>query len=792
YTAYDETCYHLAMPADGLETAVDILSDLVFSPSYDPEEYAREKEVVIEEIRRADDSPQRWLYDVFFEDAFGKGHPYGHRILGSAETVAAAGRDTAFAFHGRFYRPDNCVLIITGGFDPKTARELAARYLAGIPNPPGAPGRPEAARLEAGGPRVRILRSPKAKVPKIVMGFACPSARDAEAPAVELLSAVLSAGDSSRLTENVRYRKGLAPSVSCFPETLLDGGVFLVLYETSFEKILPAFDAVVDELNSLSSEPPSPDELARARALAAKGFVDRQEAPASAGGVIASFELYNGDYRMKDAYLNIWSRSGGADLAELAASLFVRERLTVTALLPEDSPELDGEALTQASSRLKPAGPRAGAARAGHAFEEIRLESGAKLFVMRDPTLPLVEAKAAVLGGRLAEGEGREGLVSLASSVWARASSLRDAPSMSRAVEDLGAFVGGFSGRNTLGLDGSFLSSTWREGLGLFAELLTAPAFGEEDFERRKEEHLTFLKGLEESLADRVFRLARRGLFRGHPYSVESHGTLESVGGLERGDALGAYRRLVRPESLVFAVAGDISPKEAAKALDAALSGWKPEPAGLPAPQAPPPPPELPGPAMASEVLDRAQAHIAISFLAPGMGSGDHAALEVLNSILSGMGGVLFSELREKRSLAYSVTSSYGAGLGTGSFNFYIGCAPDKAGESLSGMLGIIRAARSDPYGPDAVESAKSYLAGSNKIHHQTLGSRVSDAALFELYGLGQDRNERLLAEIASVAPGDVLRVAREYLPLDRAVLSVVGNEASVKTAEGLFGGFEG
>jgi zinc protease len=337
-----------------------------------------------------------------------------------------------------------------------------------------------------------------------------------------------------------------------------------------------------------------------------------------------------------------------------------------------------------------------------------------------------------------------------------------------------------------MGLDGSFLSANWRDGIKLFAELLTAPAFSPEDFARKKEEQLTYLKNLDENLTSRVFRLARRELYRQHPYSVEYYGTYESVSTLTPEDAAGVYRDLVRPESLVFAVAGDVTPQEAAAALDEALAGWEPA-GGKAPPSAPPAPPALPGPVMASEALDRNQAHIALSFLAPGLGSRDEAALQVLNSALSGMGGILFMELRDKKSLAYSVSSSYSMGLGTGSFNFYIGCAPDKASEALSGIIDIIRGARGSAYAADVVEGAKAFLAGTNKIEHQTLGTRVSDSALFDLYGQGQGRNEEFLAEVAAVTPEDVMRVAGEYLRLDQSVLAVIGTEDSIRAAEGLF-----
>ncbi|MDR1042187.1 MAG: insulinase family protein [Deltaproteobacteria bacterium] len=783
YTSFDETVYYVALPSDKLETAVDVLSDLVFHPTYDPGEYAKEKEVVIEEIRRADDNPQNGLFNALFADSFGKDHPYGHPILGSAETVAAAGRDTAFAFHEKFYRPDNCVLIITGGFDPDKAAALAHKYLDDVKRPAEALELAPVPPVVRDGPEIREIRNPKALVPKVILGFTCPSSRDSDSPEAELFSAVVSGGDSSRLVEVVRDKLALATTVLTYPMTLKDSGVFLVVYETTPEKIVPAFEAIVGELNRMGAEPPAADEIARARALAAKSFVSRQEAPTSLGAHIGSFELSYGDYRLKDAFLDFWARMDATDLTRLGARTFVPDNVSVSVLLPQDAPELDLDALKASALKLGPPAPPAAAEGGELAFEAATLKSGAKLFVLRDATLPLVEVKAALMGGRLAEKAGQEGAVSLASAVWARASESLAAPEMARAVEDLGAYVGGYSGRNTVGLDGSFLSSTWKEALGLFAQVLTAPAFSQQDFDVRKAEHVTYLKDLDESLSERVFRMARRELYRNHPYGIEYHGTLESVERLTREDIEAIYRDLVRPESLVFAVAGDVNAQDAAKAIDDALEGWNPA-AGSPVPSVPPAPQPLSGPVMVSEALDREQTHLLVSFLAPGMGDRDEAALEVLNSALSGMGGILFSELRDKRSLAYTVTSSYGPGLGTGSFNFYIGCAPDKAGEALSGILEIIRAARDKAYPKDTIESAKAYLAGTNKLQRQTLGSRVNDSALFDLYALGQDRNERLLEQIAAVTPEDVKRVAETYLKLDALILSVVGTQASIDAVD--------
>ncbi|MDR1314238.1 MAG: insulinase family protein [Deltaproteobacteria bacterium] len=787
YTSFDETVYWLALPSEKLETAVDILSDMVFHPAYDPDEYAREKEVVIEEIRQSGDNPLNEFFNSAFSEGFGKDNPYGHRVLGSAESVAAASRETAFAFHEKFYRPDNAVLIVAGGFDPEQAKALAAKYLADLTRPDSPVARQPVSPPPKEGPKVRIIRSPDAQTPRVLMAFACPSSRDSGAPEGELLGAVLSAGDASRMTEIVRDKLKLATSIGSDPFLLQDAGLFLVIYETTPEKILPAMDAAVAELNRVASEPPDADELARARALAAMSFVRSQEAPTSLSGQISAYELLYGDYRIKDAFLSVLQRIVPADLTRLASSVFTPDNATVVVLLPQGAPELDEAALKASVAKLAPPAPAAAPVDAPPAFEPVTLKSGAKLFVLRDPSLPLVEIKAAVIGGRLAEKPGQEGLATVAASVWSRASERLAAPLMARAIEGIGAGVNGYSGRNTTGLDGSFLSSDWKAGLALFAELLINPAFSQDDFDLKKEEHLTYLKDLDEDLSDRVFRIARKSLFRDHPYGIETYGTADAVSKLSREDALTIYRDLARPERMVFAVAGDVTAEEAAKALDEALEFWKPGPSSSPPVQIPEAPEPLSGPVMASEALDREQTHIVITFLAPGMGDKDEAALAVLDSLLSGMGGVLFAELRDKKSLAYSVGSSFGSGLATGSFSFFIACAPDKTSEAVSGILEIIRDSRDVQYSKEVVDAAKEYLVGTNKIQRETLSSRVGESAFFELYGLGQDRNDKFLAAVAAVTPEEVKKAAEKYLTLERSVLSVVGSQPSIDAAEGIY-----
>ncbi|MDR2404769.1 MAG: insulinase family protein [Deltaproteobacteria bacterium] len=784
-TSYDYTVYYISLPSEKLELSLDLLSDMVFFPTYDPQEYAKEKEVVIEEINRSEDNPYTVMAEKFFSDAFPGDHPYTHRILGSIDTVRNASRDTAFAFHTKYYRPDNVFLVVTGGFDTRDASVLVDKYFKDLKNPSEPLNMDLSDRPAPKGPTVRIMHNKDATQPQVLLGFRCGPASSSEAPIQELLSAVLTMGQSSRLDENVRYKEGLVTSVASSAMNLRRSGLFIIRLVTEADKVKGALESVFSQLNNLSSTPPAQDELARSVAIITKSFVEQQETPWSLGHLIESFELYSGNYRLKDSYINEWSKIGSLDLVYLAQDIFTKENLTLTLMLPEGEDSITEADLLAAIDKLKLPTSEEKTQAIKPAFEVYSLSNGIKVYAMKDPSIPLVEVRLGVLGGRLAESDNLAGLSSLTAEVWPAASTTRKATEMSRAIESLGVTISGYSGRNSLGLDGTFMKSNWREGLALFTELLTSPAFNDEDFTSKKAEQLAYLLSLEEDLQTRVYKILRHKLYGKHPYSIDANGEIPTVEPIKREDLVNLYQELIRPDNIYITVAGDVEPNEFIEALEDELKDWSPQGKDLKV-TLPAAPVAVKGPLFTSESLDRQQTHLALAFLGPGLDSEDQAPMDVLSSALSGMGGILFQDLREEKSLAYTVSGSYGAFPNIGSFTFYIGTSPEKTGESLSGMLQIIENLKAKALSGEEVEGAKTYLLGVNKMRHQTLASRGMETLVDVLYNLGIDYYDNYQTKIAAVTPADLQRVAKKYLNLDSAVLAVVGTDDSVKTAESL------
>ena len=126
YTSFDMTVYHATLPSESLEVGMGVLSDAVRHSVFDPDEVAREIEVVLEEIRRSKDSPHHVLGEALFAEAY-RSHPYRAPILGTSESVAGFTQAKLLDFYRRWYTPENLLVVVVGDFETGRAVDLVAK-----------------------------------------------------------------------------------------------------------------------------------------------------------------------------------------------------------------------------------------------------------------------------------------------------------------------------------------------------------------------------------------------------------------------------------------------------------------------------------------------------------------------------------------------------------------------------------------------------------------------------------------------------------------------------------------
>ena len=771
YTSFDQTVYYIDMASRYTDRGLDILADMVFNPALNPVEFKREKEVVVEEINRGEDDPDRKLSEAVFGAAY-KVHPYGRPIIGYADTVRNVSLETAKAFHQRFYRPDNMVLVVSGDFNTPEIKAIVDIKFGLAPSGPipkiDIPAEPPQKKI-----RPVIVRD-DVKTAQVEMGFHIPAFKDHDTIALDLLAEILGSGRSSRLYNSVKRDKQLVHDISAGAYTPHDPGLFVINAELDPDKAQPAITSIIHEINKLKIAGVTPQELARAKLNIQASFIHSRSTMSGEARTAANFQVLGGDWRAKDRYLADIDSVTADDIVAAAQKYLTDDNLTVGVLVPKDAePNLTDAALVSAVEK-QPAEmvTKSDKQPASTSLKEYNLDNGARLVVKSDLSLPLVSIRAAFLGGTRYENEKDNGINNFMAEVWDRGTTRLGPEELARRIEDMAASISSFSGRNSFGVEAEFLAKFLDPGLDLFAEVLTKPAFSPDEVEKTRPLILAAIKRQQDELPSRTFTLFAKTLYDGNPYALNTLGTEETAQNITAQDIRSYYDQYARPDNLVITVVGDVDPEHIKNRLNQLLADFKGKAAA---------PPDIPAPKAwqgvreAVDQVDKAQTHLVWGFLAPPMSSPDRYALEVLDSVLSGMGGRLFVQLRDKESLAYTVSSFYSPGLDTGAFGFYIAFEPSKYKQAREGFQKIITDITQNPITNKELADAKEYILGSYDIGQQSYGSQASELAFNDLYGLGLDYPKKYIEGISKVTVDDVLRVAKKYLNPDEMVKVVVG-----------------
>jgi zinc protease len=772
YTSFDVTSYHATVPSESVDVALDVLADAVCASTFDPDELAREQEVVLEEIRRSEDSPGRVLSNAVFEAAY-RVHPYRAPILGTPDSVASFDRERVTAFFQRWYGTGNLLVVAAGDVDPQPLRDAIAAAFSEAVRP--APERERRAEPTPDGTRSIVLHRPFERASVEMCWLSVPFAHP-DTPYLDLLALILGQGDSSRLVRRVKERDALVDSGDAYSYTPLDAGLFGAMLDLDPALVPQAVEAVGAEVERLRREPVGADELAKAQAnfLAMEHF-ERE----SVGGLarkLGHFETLTGDWQAGARYLERVRTASAADLLRVARDWLSPDRATIGALLPEDAPAgIDDAALVDALTR--------GVANTARAFsrpphkhvaeglETYSLPGGATLHVAPREGPPVVAARAAFLGGQLAETAADAGITSFLTSMWLRGTRARSAGDFARAVESLASDVDGFSGRNSLGATFECTSESLEPVLDLFAEVLLEPALDAGEIERERSDTLASIERRADRLGERAYLLFGEQQFKSHPYRLPLSGTETSVRAFTR-EALEAHQdRLVRAENLVMGIAGAVDPDRVAELVASRLSGL---PAGGFQPPAPPTE-DVPREIRTAEITKaREQAHLVLGFRGIQVDDPDRFGLEVITQILAGQSGRLFLELRDRQGLAYTVTAVNVEGVHPGTFSLYMGTAPEKLDQARRGMFEQLERLLQEPPDTAELDGARRHLAGSFAIDEQRAATRAAHLSLDALYGLGADADRHYTEAIRAVTADDVLRVARRIIDLDAYTMATV------------------
>ncbi len=275
-TGHERTSFQVRALEGGLPLALDVLTDLVRSPTLDAGDLAREKPVIAQEIAEAADTPDDLVFELAQAKAFA-GHALGRPILGTVDSVGAADRPALAAFHQRLYAADAIVVSAAGAVDET---ELLARVEACFGDAAPRPAANIAEPAAFAGGQARVTRA--LEQAHLVLTLPAPGLRDPGYFALRLFAEILGGGMSSRLFQSVRETRGLAYAIDAYADTHTDAGVLGIYAGAAAADAAEAARVCAGEVLALARKV-EPAELARAKAqLKAATFMAQESVLARA------------------------------------------------------------------------------------------------------------------------------------------------------------------------------------------------------------------------------------------------------------------------------------------------------------------------------------------------------------------------------------------------------------------------------------------------------------------------------------------------------------------------------
>lgn len=397
-----------------------------------------------------------------------------------------------------------------------------------------------------------------------------------------------------------------------------------------------------------------------------------------------------------------------------------------------------------------------------------RYPSGLTLLVRENPSAPVVAVSLQVRMGTRWERPETAGLSNFLQQVMVKGTAQRNAQEIAEAVEEIGGNLSVSVDSDFSEIRGTALADHWKTLLGLVADLALRPSLPPDEIEKERRLILSQIQSRRDLPFTLTFDTLLAVLYGSHPYGLPVLGERSAVERLDRALLLDHYRRHYRAGRIVLAVSGRVS----ARAVVGEVGRLFQDLPGDPEPAEPAlPPPADPN---ARQVLGRpaAQAQILVGYLAPPLSHPDYPAVKVLSALLGGgMSGRLFTELRNKQGLAYSLGALYPSRMDTGFVVIHMGTAPENMDRAEEGIRRETARLRQERVTDEELQRAKAYLLGNLAMDRRTNARQAWYLAFFELEGVGHEFLDRYVKAVDAVTAEDVQRVAGAYLAKPTTVM---------------------
>lgn len=791
YTSFDQTVFYVTISKNYADVALDTISQMMGFPKFDGKEIDSEREVVCEEIKMGMDSPSRAGSQMLFSSVY-KRHPYGIPVIGYEKNVRGWSHKKIKKYYTDRYTPSNMCLVITGDFNPVEMKAKVIEIYSKI-------------KL------TKLVKKARKKEPVIAkpgftaiqkafpekqlyLSFPAPSVKHKDVPALDILSQILGLGDTSRLVQKLRLEQALVNSIGVFNYSPQDPGLFSISIKYTEQDPKEFFSRIWLEIERVKQFGVRDSEIKRAIVSL---MTDQFYGIETVDGIaqrIGSSQFYLGDSYAHEKYLKAVQKLKPKDIQKMAQKYLVKNKLQMSlmspdtesvskAILKDGYSKWSTAALDKKTYVFKPEKSKKEnitfkpiVKKEHNEVERIHTTKGTEILFLENREIPTFSAKFIFGGGARLETAEKMGLTEMLQRTWLTKTKTKDELQISTIIEDSAGSISPFAGKNTIGMSIHGLKHFEDKLLGLAQELFTDFEIDESAFDREKAVLKTQIQSALDKPSTLCVQQFNRKMFPNHPLSFDTMGTQETLNGLSVADATQLFRKSLREQNMQLCVVGDYDKKKWIKAAEQIENLFDRKQTGRLNQQFDVKPLQQREKFFIEK--DKEQSHVIVGWHALNLTDPDRYVLQVIQAVMAGQGGRLFLELRDKNSLAYSVSPIKMESLETGYFGGYIACSPEKVDKSIELFDQEFKKICAQRIPQAELERAQKYLIGQHDIGLQRKSSICNLISFEHFYGNDFHESMNVAQEYSKITVKDVQRVAQSIFTKP-SIISVVGRDLS-------------
>jgi len=769
FTSYDNTNYVIVLPAEYVDKAIDIEYDALSASVFDQEEMNKEREVVIDELKRGMDNPGVCLWQKLMESAFD--NYYKIPIIGYEDIVRKVTRDDVVNYYGSHYTAPNLVVVISGDVN----RDKVLNYVKStFGTLPSVENKTEEKLKDIAAKDQFKYTTFNGQIESayLAIGFNIPDAVSEDIPKLEVLGRILGGTESSILYQSLKEDQGLVDSID---SELFSGklaGLFVISANLRKGKYADVMKNIFLEIDRLKKEGIKNEDLEKVKEDILREEAKENMKVENMAGNLGYFETL-GDYNMYYKYYNDLKRVTAEDVMEVLNKYIKPEAAKITLYYPQKEEAQYKKYVTAESIAPLLAVKYTQKEEAEGKVTKTVLKNGITLIHKKLTNTPIVAIKFIFKGGVIYEKEDSNGVTNLMTETMFKGTTTRDAKEIAKEIDELGLVINGEVQKDSFGWSAEFLNDNFDKFMNLFSDIVLNPSFELPEIKKEKEDIINSIKKIKDSPAAYADKLFNKLLFEWHPYSNSIMGEIPALENTVSSKMIKAWhKRFINPDNVIVVAIGNIDRDDVEAALDKYFGKW-PHGQNM---QFKLPTKVTNTRKFEKEKIDKNQTHIILGFLGPKTNSRDYFVFRVLDTILSGgMNSRLFTEVRDKRNLCYTIFSTFDRSVENGAFKIYTATSPENEDKVKVEILKVLKDLYNKGVTDYEMKVAKAYINGMFKIGTQDYMAQADSYGMYEFWGLGYKEVDKFLDDIYSVTKKEVNSAIKDYFKLENYCEVVVG-----------------